>query len=310
MRCYFRDSVFRCSPTTRWSSSRKRGPILPERDARVILVAVDLNPQSAHALKSAHDLSWAIGLPLRVLHVVPEELFAEANQLAPGISESVQRWAALEAGVQLQATDIRVACGKPAAIILAESHRPDVDMVVIGSAQSAARQARDTTLQALLRACPQPLLCAGPRGPQPVVVAATDCSDPALPVFQRAWLMATALGDRLAVVHNVDRVATQFAQRIGAPMSTLLASRLAARSRVWLQESAGAGEVIITRHPDDALGVLSAAHVLQAELIVVGVKPDECAPRKTAERIFEGRCSSVLFVPLLSKERKSIHRVY
>jgi nucleotide-binding universal stress UspA family protein len=81
-------------------------------------------------------------------------------------------------------------------------------------------------------------------------------------------------------------------------MSPQLGSFLAQRSREWLEEVAAAGDVVITRDPDTAQGVMSAARILGADLVVVGVRPAQRASRKTADKILDEVRSSVLFVPL------------
>jgi len=269
--------------------------------SNVILVAVDLDARSAEALTIARDLAHAMAFELRLVHAVPDPLNPESLDLQSfldGVRESLQDWAVQAAGVQVEPTSICVGFGAPLEIILREAMRPEVEMVVMGGDVSEVTSARNAMLHSMIRRCPRPLLHVGKRGAQPVVLAATDCSDPTLPVFHHAWVVAVALGDRLALVHNVDPMASQFAQRIGIPMSARLGSFLAQRSREWLEEVAAAGEVVITRDPDNAQGVMGAARVLGADLVVVGVRPAERASRKTADKLLDGVRSSVLFIPL------------
>lgn len=181
--------------------------------------------------------------------------------------------------------------------ILREAAQPGVELLIAGPLPSCSSAAQGDVAQALLRRCSRPLLFVGPAYERPLVMAATDCSDPALPVLRAAWQMAAVLGSPIVLVHNIDQTGSQLAERIGMPLSPELADVLALRSREWLEGASAMSDVVITRELDNATGVLRAADRLDAGLLVVGVKPAEQAPHGTALHILLQARRSVLFVP-------------
>lgn len=190
-------------------------------------------------------------------------------------------------------------------LILREAATPSVELVMLAGLPSGATPAYAALAMTLLRRCTRPLLFVGNSNPNPLVMAATDCSDPALPVLRAAWQMASVLGNQIVLVHNIDHTGSQFAERIGMPLSPELADVLALRSREWLENAAAISDVLITRDVDNAVGVLNAARRLDAGLLVVGVKPAEQAPHGTALQILMQAQRSVLFVPLARTGREA-----
>jgi nucleotide-binding universal stress UspA family protein len=231
--------------------------------ARVILIAEEPKDLSPAVLAMAEELRDTLGLGLRILPSIPRDIH----------------------GGRLE-------------ILLRQASLPDVALVVLGSPQRRQAGSHDPLWHALLRRCPRPLLFVGPGGRRPCMVAATDCSDPSLPVVREASIVGRALGLRLTLVHNIDQRASQFAERIRFPMSTSLADLLAARHLEHLEQRAADSEVVITRDDASAHAVLEVAEARQAALLVVGVKPPEVASHRTANDIFDGASQSVLFIPL------------
>ncbi len=245
-------------------------------DARhVVLLASQRDGAAPAAMTWADRFAQAAGLRLRIAYHPPGE--ADAVNAAPSdrsaIDEAVER-------------------------ILAEAAQPGVELLIAGTLPVAAGTAQAALAQALLRRCCRPLLFVGAPSEQPLVMAATDCSDPALPVLRAAWQMAAVLGNQIVLVHNIDQTGSQFAERIGMPLSPELADVLALRSREWLESAAAISDIVITRDVDNAHGVLSAADRLDAGLLVVGVKPADQAPHGTAVQVLLRARRSVLFVPL------------
>ena len=187
--------------------------------------------------------------------------------------------------------------------ILREAAQPGVELLIAGPLPSCSSAAQGDVAQALLRRCSRPLLFVGPAYERPLVMAATDCSDPALPVLRAAWQMAAVLGSPIVPVHNIDQTGSQLAERIGMPLSPELADVLALRSREWLENAAAVGDVLITRDISNAQGVLNAAQRVDCSLLVVGVKPADQAPHGTALQILLRCQSSLLLVPLARTTR-------
>ena len=299
-----------CRSATAQAQHARKSKSLTE----VILVAVGLGAGSRAALRFAGELARAQGCKLRLVHATPEHL-PVAPLLLPkpsaasgdswnrdtwraSLQETLQDWARREASETVADENIRVEFCQPAALILREAARPDVKLVIFGGLPSEIGTENARLPQELLRHCARPMLFVGPQGPRPIVIAATDCSDPALPVFSAAWSLAAMLGDQVCLVHNVDPTASQFAERIGMPIDPALANLVALRSKDWLEKRASSDDVIITRDCETARGILGAARSLEADVLVVGVKPAEKSRHGTAERILHETRRSVLFVPL------------
>lgn len=286
---------------------------LRQSSAGVILVAVGFGQQSRNALRWGKELARSLGMKLRLVHAAIERLpvdplfplnvFRQAQHREvwlDSLQEALRGWALQQGRVQIPSDDVRVAYGDAAELILQEAAQPDVRLVLFGGipSEDALADADADLPHALLRRCLRPMLFIGPHGLNPVVVAATDCSDPALPVLAEAWRMAGALGEQILLVHNVDSCASQLAERIGMPLTREMADSVANQSREWLEERAAVGDVMITREHDNAQGVLTVARDLNADLLVVGVKPADQAHHGTAERILQEAQRSVLFVPM------------
>ncbi|MBL9003430.1 MAG: universal stress protein [Myxococcales bacterium] len=239
----------------------------------VVLVASQQEGASREAMDWAERIAQAAGLRVRVAY------FPQAE---PAVSDAPCE-AAVEQGVDG---------------ILREAAQPGVELVVAGALPAFCGATQAALAQALLRRCARPMLFVGHGSSSPLVMAATDCSDPALPVLRSAWQMAAALGSQIMLVHNIDETGSQLAERIGMPLSPELADVLAVRSREWLESAAAISDVVITRERNNAEGVLSAADQLKAGLLVVGIKPADQAPHGTALPILLRAQRSVLFVPI------------
>jgi nucleotide-binding universal stress UspA family protein len=280
----------------------------------VILLAVGYGNRSRNALRWATDLSRSLGMKLRLVHSAIErvpvdplfpltssQLDSHRQAWLDSLAGALRGWAFGQSGIEVALEDIRVRYARPAQLICEEAAQPDVRLVILGGLPSADPQVDVEQPEALLRRCPRPMLFIGPKGLNPVVVAATDCSDPALPVLAEAWRMAGALGDQILLVHNIDQYASQFAERIGMPLTPTMADNVANQTREWLEERVLVGDVMITRESDNASGVLGVARELNADLLVVGVKPADQAQHGTAERILKAAQRSVMFVPVMSR---------
>lgn len=188
-------------------------------------------------------------------------------------------------------------------IVLREAAAPDVALVVMASPPLRREGGRATQWHELLRRCQRPLLFVAPHTSTPVIVAASDCSDPALPVVRDAGLLATALRGSLTLVHNIDSTASQFAQRVGLPLSRQLADLLALRLHEQLEQSGVQCEIVITREVANADAILEVAQAQSADLLIIGVKPLDAVQTRTADAILDAVSQSVLFIPLLSASK-------
>lgn len=273
---------------------------LAEDESMHILVAVSFGVASRAALRWASELSEALGYDIRLVHAVPVMDPESRDALRDGMRESVRSWAAGQVGVSVSGDAIRVEEGSPLEVILRESSRSDVGIVVVGGPLASDDSGRSELLHELLRQCPLPLFVVGPRGQRSVVVAATDGRDPALPIVRQADNMADILGSKLVTVHNanaaIDPSRTSTARQ---PTGSHL---LAQRIHDWLVSRLGSG-LVITHEPSAASAVLATARALQADLIVVGVRPDTKSSHHTADELLEEARRTVLFVPLAPQKQ-------
>lgn len=281
------------------------------RAPRVLLVGIGFGAPSHRALRRADALGQALGLELRLVHATAEaaptalplpQLVERQLAEVPGWEErmqsTVQAWAVMLAGVMVPTSQICIGRGDPASVLLREAARPDVEMVLIGSEERSEAELRPAVARKLLRICPCPMLVVKPRGLQPVIVAATDCSDGRFPVVQSALRIAPAVGQRVVAVHNMDSTVSRSMTGLGLPVSPQLDSLLRNQVQERLEQSAGVQKAVVSGHAENARGVLAVARSQQADLLVVGVKNQLAAAQDTAETILdESRCS-VLFVPL------------
>lgn len=271
---------------------------LAEDESMHILVAVSFGVASRAALRWASELSEALGFALRLVHAVPATDPESRDALHDGMRDSVRGWAAAQVGVSVSEDAIRVEEGGPLDVILRESSRPDVALVVVGGPLASDESGRSEMLHALLRQCPLPFFVVGPRGQRSVVVAATDGRDPALPIVQQAASMANLLGDKLVTVHNADTAPGPSAPPPEGPSDQ--SHRLTQQIHDWLVSRVGSG-LVITQEPSTASAVISTARALQADLIVVGVRPSAESLHHTADDLLAEARRTVLFVPLSPK---------
>lgn len=242
----------------------------------VVLVKSAASGSESQAVQWADQIARSAGLRLRVMYCAPVTASEPADS----------------AGVELLVEHI-----------LREAAQEDVELLVIEGLPRERGAEQAAMAQSLLRRCQRPILFVGSRVGRPLVMAATDCSDPALPVLRVAWQMAAVTGSQIVLVHNIDQLGSQFAERIGMPLSPELADVLALRSREWLENAAAVGDVLITRDISNAQGVLNAAQRVDCSLLVVGVKPADQAPHGTALQILLRCQSSLLLVPLARTTR-------
>ena len=277
--------------------------------ARTILVGIGFGAPSRRALRRADELARALGCKLRLVHAFPEssaelrmpefvtQQLAELPDAAERMQATVQAWAAFLAGVVVPTSQICAARGDAMAVLLQEAARPDVALVVLGRSEHPGVP-KATLAHRLLRICPRPVLIVGERGLNPSIVAATDCTDGRLPVLWAASSLVPALGQQVTAVHNLDAEASQLAAEIGRPLTPQLAGLLCTGMQEWLDTQKAVHKLLITNETDNTRGVLSVVRSEQADLLVVGVKNDLLADRRTAESLLDACSTSILFIPL------------
>lgn len=277
---------------------------------RVLLLGIGFGPPSRRALRRAAALATDLGYKLRLVHATSEgpstaqgasetdpAHTAELTDWAERMQAIVQAWAALLAGVVVPTSQICVASGDTFQVLMQEAARPEVALVILGRSERCDSEPLESLPHKLLRSCPRPLLVVGARGLQPVIVAATDCTDERLPVLHGAASLVPALGEKVIAVHNLDSEASRLTAHLGSPLLPRIAAVLSTRVQEWIEESGDRNELLITNHPENAEGVLATAQSKMADLLVVGVKPRQ-DPGGTAELLLSRCHISILFVPV------------
>ena len=195
--------------------------------------------------------------------------------------ELVSRWASTEANVELFDENLHLESGPPAIQIERVAARIDAHLVVLGE---SSRHGMGTAL-ALTAFMSRAVFVAGDERRDGDVIAATDLEAPGYPVVQCAVRVASALGRRVTVVHNVgphdkiralvDRVhdlediARGFSVVRGTSLSTL---------------------------PSTAEALDEIASARNADIVVVGVRAGR---GHTLAGVLERECArSVLAIPI------------
>jgi len=282
------------------------------------LVAFNFSTGADEALRQGHDYSLAIGAPLVVGHVLPEEFFVRV--LFPQeAGEDVYTQAILEDkardATHARVTDVlgsaaqfsvEIESGTPHASIQRLADRVAAQRIVMGPGPTAVHVARSATCPALVaRASPA----------HGAVVAATDFSDPALPAVRAAAEEAVRRKVPLTVVHclniadaDVMAVAAMASipGGIGLPLlpeRTLLALESAAGERLASAMAAvgASGRALVLRGAARA-GIVGTAEADMTSLVVVGTRGRSGLARlvlgSVAESVITGAPCSVLAVPL------------
>jgi nucleotide-binding universal stress UspA family protein len=285
-----------------------------------ILVAVDASDASISALKAARSLAEARPATLAIVHVPltfsdPEPLIPRSHGINQARLLELERIAreALENRISevegFAVVDRFFELGSPAEAIVRRAAAWNADLIVVGShgRRGILRALLGSVAEKVVRLAQCAVLVSRPSGGSGVVVAATDLSDPLLPIALRAAEEARLRGATLVVVHATSPQAqaaapvTPLPSDLGAAadsledMPDLLASRLSdamRRGGVFGEPLVVAGDVVdsVTRIVDER----------DAELLVVGAHTGTGGAAgslgRTAEKLARLATCSVLIV--------------
>lgn len=258
-----------------------------------VLVAIDLSPTSALALREANRLAKATGKILGMIHVVPD--FIDPTTLGPNgylgampamadvaerAREKIHEWA-LQAS-QEPGVELFVDQGAAATRIVERAENWGAELIVLGSQGHSGLAG--LVLGSVARRvvhhahCPV-LVCRANDGDGPVL-AATDLSDPSLPAIGRAVSEARWRQAALSVIHVVDASAAVYAASAGGlfgltvplPPVDLREEVVEALTNTLSEAMArfgASGEpIVVYAHPAEA--IVRCARERQARLVVVG----------------------------------------
>lgn len=184
-----------------------------------ILVGTDFDPASDEAIRQG--LRWAAdcGWRLAVCHVLPEivgsnPLFPERAIYQQDTILELQRKVLLQIEQQVgRCTNLephqfesRVEIGVPASTLVRLGHAEDVHGLVVGgeARSSNAFFTLGTTAERIVRYATESVLLARKSPHSGHVLAATDLSDPGIPVLHAAAREARARSARLTLLHCVE----------------------------------------------------------------------------------------------------------
>lgn len=291
-----------------------------------LLVAIDFSESADEALRQAHERARDSGGTLTVLHVVPNlvhstplfpQLAQDEAREFPGLRET----ALAEVGKRVEALTGRspgefepvVADGSPAAMIVREAERRNIDLLLVGShgRTGVARLLLGNVAEKVVRHAHCPVLVARPRSGTGAVLVATDFSDAAQPAVAMAVQEAKRQGVRIAIIHSIDlspglTEGLSFAAGVvpyvaPAEVSSELREAVDGMLANVLQRFGVEGERIVAEGPPAAAIVRTAEH-LGANLVVVGTVGRTGLPRlllgSVAEAVVRSAPCSVLVVRL------------
>lgn len=257
-----------------------------------ILVALDFGEPSLEALRQGRALAHEFGGTLAVCHVLPivpdlAAIFSGGSIGRPGETtaedsrtrEALGEYARGKIGLEL--TEVFVERGTPYAEIVRRADLWRADFVVIGShgRTGLARAVLGSVAERVARHAHCSVLVARPSSGNPVVLVATDLSDPSLPAIEAGAAAAKRSGSRLVVASALEwsnPASNSVVGLVGAlpalPTAELQEQmRDATRStieRAMAQVGAVGEARVLDGSPVSAL--VSCAEDLRARLLIVG----------------------------------------
>jgi len=285
-----------------------------------VLVGTDLTPGAEEAIRQAAQLARGLGAPLIACHILPEilrvgMLFPQWRSVGRDLEQAMLGKARgavtreLESVLRGDATDAQIVLDSGTAHVglLAQAEATGAGVIVTGPGEVARQVVRHAAVPVLVAR-------ASPRG---AVVAATDFSDPSLPVLHTAALEAKRRQSPLHLIHALDMglfapgaapagAAAYLVESSSVALEDLTALRSAAevRLRDTLQELAVEGQSsVVSGHAAGA--IVSYAESVGAELVVVGTHGLSGFARmtlgSTAAGVLDSSPCSVLIVRMPSR---------
>lgn len=243
-----------------------------------ILIASDLEPGSANALRRAVAIASKSGAELRILHVLATPLSEDLQGAAQGaardrLEAELGKLTGREADGESGPT-IRLCHGKPADVILQQAERFDPDLVVLGAhGEPRLRDALfGTTAGHVIREAAQPVLIARDdpgRAYRRMLIAVDD--EAAEQVLELA--LAFAAPDEVYIVHAFGSVAEALAgavdviEDVRAEQDALVA-KLRQKAAASGRQPARIETIVEEGDPMDA--IMRAWKKVEPDLVVMG----------------------------------------
>jgi nucleotide-binding universal stress UspA family protein len=292
-----------------------------------ILVATDFSEASDEAVRQGG--AWALdrGMPLTVCHVLPEILgsnpmFPQRAMVQQQTISDLQQYFFQQIEEQvLRCTDFAlgsfealVEIGVPASVLVRLGQSGKIAGIVVGGKPSAAASLPGigSTAERVVRYSPVSVLLARAAATASGhVLAATDLSDPAIPVIQAAANEARARSAKLTVLHGLELALEPVLDGLMGPTWPIIlevdpskereAAMVQLRSAV---DRAGTEAEILCEPGDSAQTILRIAQERSSELIVVGSHGRSNLGQfllgSVAEQVIRRAANSVLVVRMIS----------
>ena len=263
--------------------------------AQRLVVGVSFDRGSAQALERGHELARALGLELAVVHVLPDDDVRHRSEavrraFAHATRTASQRGALSVCAIALPTDSVRVRFGDVAKHLVHVARRHSGELLVIGGRSDDGLAPGARTAE-IVRQSHGPVLLAGLRTGARQIVAATDLASEGVPVVRRAAEYAKRLCRRVSVIHNVDHGSQP---PLLAPIERLSLAENLDRLRSIVRELDAVDDATVTREDIAAAGILRIARVRDADIVVVGVRPDIGS---TSWSILASAQRSILLVP-------------
>jgi nucleotide-binding universal stress UspA family protein len=284
-----------------------------------VLAATALDEAGDEAIRQAAEHAEAAGVPLLVIHVIPEiygirPLFPHLRETDRPHAEAARRWVLDAAEQQLRrvlpdeirARELRIEAGSAHSMVLRVADEVRAGLLVVGSRSMEKGASLGGVAERIVRHAHCPVLVARRRMGS-VVLAATDFSDPALPAIDAGHTEARRRGLELIVMHAVDIRVLHVESPLGTEASWLqhVLDAESERTKLMLKDVAaryGPDVKTMVRMGTPSDAILAAATELAADLVVMGTHGRSGLRRITlgsvAEGVVRGAACSVLVVRL------------
>lgn len=285
---------------------------------RPVVVAIDLSEQAVLALQQGDALARQQGVPLYVVHALPElysvhPLFPQLNiqeafafsEFEPKAAAAVQRYVEQTISRAPEDYQILLASGSPHHVIVEQAQHIEAGTIVLGASGGGLASVLGRTVRRVVRHAPCDVLVVRPGLDHAgaMVMTGTDFSDHAKLAVTRAAQEAQRLGRPLGVVYSLDFIPPGVAlPGVDVPMPSLSAldNVRAEMKRMLANEAASVGAEAILKEGPAAHGLVEVARERGASLIVVGTHGrtglGRLALGSVAETVVEAAPCSVLVV--------------
>ena len=250
------------------STSRDRSSTIATPGRLRVLLVLSEAKGNAWSIRRANKLSEVYGAELCVLAVMsPREPFTLPYS-GVEVSDRIERRLVEVLGHGAEGR-MQIRCGMFVDEVVAGARSLDARVIVL----EPRKKRCGSEVAKIVRRSRVPVLVARDSAPDEVIVAATDLSDPNMPVMQRAARLSVRLSEPVVVVHNLS----PFSSMSGGQAHWSLAPRDDERSRRWTrlrQASRQLGlDTSVTLVCDEANpteAIVQTARTRNADLVVVG----------------------------------------